>query len=107
MSGQSVQVVVADGLALVDDADAARVINTITKEDVVLDEIVVAVAQRQRTSRLEEKVAAECVPPGFAGDDLYLAVAAVEIVVLNDGQRIAQGVMAGADTQCFATIRTE
>ncbi len=52
--GQAVQVIVADDLAFVDDTDATGVIDPVAEKNIVLDQIVVAVSQRQRAARLKE-----------------------------------------------------
>ena len=62
-------------------ADPARALLVMAHEEVPLDQAAVAVAEGEHPGAVEEGVAAVDVPAGFVGDDLELAVAAVEEVV--------------------------
>ena len=106
-AGEAEKVVVAHGLARVDDADAAGVVGAVAEKDVAFHQIAVAVAQRQGAAGFQEQVAAEHVAAGFAGDDLHFAVAALEDVVLHHRARFDQRILAGADAQRFAAVGTE
>ena len=88
MAGQPVHVIVAHHLVGVDDADAAGVVRAVAQKHVVLHEGTVAMAQRQRAARFEKEVASKRVAAGFVRDDLKLAVAPVEIVVLDHRERV-------------------
>ena len=82
-------------------------LGAVAQKDVVLDEVPIAVPQSERAPGLEEQISAEGVAAGLAGDDLELAVAAVEDVVLDQGQRVVERVRAGADAQGLAAVGSE
>src|SRR5690606_16618863 len=106
-AGEAVEIVVADDLPLVDEPDTTGVGLPVAEERVVLDDVAVAVAQRQRAAGLEEHVAPKRVAARFARDDLDLAVAVLEPVVLHDRERVAHGVVAGADAEGLAAVGAE
>ena len=83
MTSEPVQVVVANCLALVNYADTTRVVNPVAKKDIVLNQVAVAVPERQRAAGLIEQVAAKDVAPGLTRDNLDLPVTAIEVVIFN------------------------
>jgi len=107
VTGQAVHIVVANNLAFIDYADAARVINSIAEEDIILYDVVIAVSKRQRAARFKEEIAPKRISARLTGDNLNFAIATIEVIVLDRRKRVAHRVMAGTDAQGFTTIRTE
>ena len=93
-------------LGFVDDANTAGIGFSIAQKVVVLDQRVVTMPHCQCALRFKEHVTAEGVSAGFAGNDFELAAGAVEVVVLNDRVRVLARVVAGANSQCFSSVRT-
>ena len=74
------------------------------EEDIVLDQVAVAVAQHHGPARAVEDVAAIGVAARLVRDDLDLAVGALEPVVLDHGMGGRQGIGAGPHPHRLAAI---
>ena len=106
-AAKALHIVVAHDLVAVDDADAAGVVLAVPEKDVALDQIVVAMPQGQRPARAEKQVAAKDIAVGLVRDDLDLAVAAVEQVVLDDRAGAMHRILAGPDPDGLAAVGAE
>ncbi|MNX48328.1 hypothetical protein D3C86_789070 [compost metagenome] len=104
VAGDPLHVVVPHRLVAVDDADAAGVRLVPADEDIVLDQVSIAMTQDHGPARVIEDVAAIGVAPRLVRDDLDLAVGALEPVVLDHGVGGRQGVGAGAHAQGLAAV---
>ena len=61
-------------------------INPVTKEHIVFDQVVVAMTQGQCATRFKEDITAKNVTAGFIRDDFHLAITTVKVIVLDHGE---------------------
>ena len=104
VAGQPLVVVVANRLRFVDDANAAGVGPAVSKEVVVFDQSLVAVAHGQRPLAFIESIAPENILTRLVGNDLVFAVAAIEVILLDHCVRIAHRIVARSDPQSFSSV---
>ena len=58
----------------------------VAKEDILLDQIVVPMTQRQRSLGLEEYISSQDVGSRLARDDFHFTVTSIEVVILHGGK---------------------
>src|SRR5690606_18792136 len=99
------EMVVVNGMPPPVHADAARILLAVAEEVVAVGAVVVSVPERERPLALPKGVVTDLVAAALHGDDLRLAAAALEEVVLDHGESVGARDRAGSDTNRLHPVR--